>query len=352
MQIKSADYKERRKNTELKFHTIKDYETYSGKYYEKLELSYQVFGKTIGSAPLVLVNHALTGNSDIMSQEKGWWKNLAGPNKLIDTNKYSIVSFNILGNGYDGLLIKEYKDFIAKDIARLQHQVLSSLGIHKIHAAIGGSLGGCLTWELAALQPEFIKYIIPIAADWKSTDWIIGHNSVQESILLNSKNPLQDARKMAMLFYRTPKSLSNKFARSQDPNGEKNVSSWLNHHGKKLETRFELKAYLMMNHLLSTVDAFALSKNINQPIKTNSKIIQITIDTDMFFVPDENLKTKIFLDKFNIKNEHHIIHSIHGHDAFLIEDEQITKYLRPIFQVNKNSKIAQSKYYGNKRKCG
>jgi len=352
MQIKSADYKDRIKNSELKFHVIRNYETYSGKHYNHLKLSYQVFGNTIGSAPVVLVNHALTGNSDIMSPEKGWWKSLVGPDKLIDTNRCTVIAFNILGNGYDGLLIENYRDFIARDIATLQYHVLSALGVNKIYAALGGSLGGCLTWELASLQPGLIENVIPIAADWKSTDWIVGHNNVQESILLNSKTPLQDARKMAMLFYRSPKSLTKKFDRSKNEKEERSVSSWLNHHGKKLETRFELKAYLMMNHLLSTVEAFALSDKTNHIKNISSKIIQISINTDLFFIPDENKKTKVLLDKLNIKNEHHIIDSIHGHDAFLIEHDQIIACLKPIFEAGKNLQHAQGKYfnYGDRRR--
>ena len=333
MQIKSVDHKERIKNVALKFHTVKDYETFSGHLYPELKLSYQVFGKAMDSAPVILINHALTGNSDLISPEKGWWKELVGPEKLFDTDKYSIIAFNILGNGYDGYLIERYKDFIAKDIARLQHQVLTSLGVNKIHAAIGASLGGCLTWELAVLHPGFIDYVIPIAADWKSTDWIIGHNSVQESILLNSKNPLQDARKMAMLFYRSPLSLAKKFDRSTNQDGQRNVSAWLHHHGETLKTRFELKAYLMMNQLLSTVDSFALSEKKEKLENFKSKVIQISIDSDLFFVPEENTNTQVLLDQLKIENEHHVIKSIHGHDAFLIEHQQIIDCLSPIFKT-------------------
>ena len=313
-------------------YSLTNYRTYKGVQYKKLDTSYQVFGQPLHSAPIVLVNHALTGNSDVGSAERGWWNDLVGPNKLIDTSKYSVIAFNIPGNGYDGFLIDHYKDFVAKDIARIFHQVLSALDVKQVHAIIGGSLGGAIAWEMAALYPKFAKYIIPVAADWKSTDWIIGHNTTQESILLNSKKPLQDARKMAMLFYRSPASFTKRFNRSLKGADVFNVASWLNHHGEKLEDRFSLKAYLLMNHLLTTIDISKKDESITDTFRSiKSKIIQISVNSDLFFVKEENLKTKAILDECNISNEYHEINSIDGHDAFLIEHEQIAGFLRGVF---------------------
>lgn len=84
-----------------------------------IPLFYQTFGQSINEAPVVLVNHALTGNSQVMG-ENGWWSDLIGEGKTIDTNKYCVVAFNIPGNGFDHdiqNLIENYKDFTTKDIA-------------------------------------------------------------------------------------------------------------------------------------------------------------------------------------------------------------------------------------------
>ncbi|WP_051568547.1 alpha/beta fold hydrolase [Crocinitomix catalasitica] len=315
-------------------HQIENYKTYSGALYPKLNVSYQIFGKELHTAPIVLVNHALTGNSDVASKKNGWWKEIIGPEKVVNTADYTIIAFNIVGNGYDGHLIDNYKDFTTQDIARIYFQVLSELKVAALFAIIGGSLGGGIAWEMVSLYPNFAQYIIPIAADWKATDWIIGHNTIQGSILLNSKTPLQDARKMAMLFYRTPQSFTRKFNRTKTEDGEVfNVESWLNHHGNVLTKRFELKAYLMMNHLLTTVDITRHNQSIRDVLEhIQSKIIQIGIDSDLFFIPDENIKTKQLLDELNIPNEYHEVKSEDGHDAFLIENEQLTKFLTPIFK--------------------
>lgn len=316
------------------FHSVPNYRTYGGIQQKKLDISYQIIGQKLHSAPIVLVNHALTGNSDVASDSKGWWKTIIGKNKVIDTEKYTVIAINIPGNGYHNELLENYKDFTAKDIAQLFILTLQSLGIKELYAAIGGSLGGGIAWEMAVLEPQLIRYLIPVAADWKSTDWIIGQNYIQEQILDSSPDPIQVARMMAMLFYRTPASLEEKFNRNKQDNSKLyQIESWLNHHGEKLEKRFDLLAYKMMNHLLTTVDISFERKSFEETIKpVQSTIIQIAVDSDLFFVKEENLKTKELLNKLKIKNQYHEITSIHGHDAFLIEFEQLTNILKPIFQ--------------------
>ena len=104
----------------LKKIIISDFVTERGKVQKNLPLFYQIFGKPIGKGPIVLVNHALTGNSQV-TEENGWWKDLIGKNKTIDTNYFTVLAFNIPGNGYDGLkenLIHNYTHFTARDIAK------------------------------------------------------------------------------------------------------------------------------------------------------------------------------------------------------------------------------------------
>lgn len=319
---------------ELLFHEVDNYITDGGAHYDVLSISYQLFGRPLGSAPIVIVNHALTGNSDIISPIKGWWREVVGDNKVIDTLRYTVVAFNIPGNGYDGNLIHQYRDFTAKDIALLFHLVLTDLKVTKVHAVIGGSLGGGIAWEMACLFPDFSSYIIPIASDWKATDWVIGHNAIQESILMHSSKPIEDARKMAMLFYRTPESFGTKFNRTRtNDHSAYNVETWLDHHGEKLKNRFQKQSYLMMNHLLTTINVVPENKTVQEVLElVKSTIIQVGINSDLFFVSAENEKTKVILDELNIPNEYHEVKSRDGHDAFLIEHEQISEFLLPIFE--------------------
>ena len=320
-------------NQELLYIYVKDFTTKSGFQISTLQLSYQLFGLELGTAPVVLVNHALTANS-LVAGENGWWNQVIGKNKTIDTTKFTVIAFNIPGNGFDGLLIDNYKDFVAKDIANMFLLALKKLRICKLHAIIGGSLGGGIAWEMAVLNPAIAEHIIPIAADWKSTDWLIANCCIQEQFLLNSSNPVHDARMHAMMCYRTPASYKAKFNRSIH---EKlkifNIESWLFHHGKKLQKRFQLSAYKMMNHLLRTIEATNSENYLENLSKIRAHIHIVAIDSDLFFLAAENKETFRELSKFNLQMTYHEIKSIHGHDAFLIEFDQLDKILRPIFKV-------------------
>jgi homoserine acetyltransferase len=100
---------------------------------QDINLSYQLFGQDLYTAPVVLVNHALTGNSDVAG-ENGWWSDLVGENKVIDTNQYTILSFNIPGNGFDGFVIENYKDFVTRDIANIFLIGLQELKLKELFA--------------------------------------------------------------------------------------------------------------------------------------------------------------------------------------------------------------------------
>ena len=198
---------------------IKDFVTESKVANSEIKLSYQLFGEPLGSAPIVLVNHALTGNSNVAG-DNGWWKDLVGDDKVIDTKLYTVLAFNIPGNGFDSFVIDSYKDFVARDIASLFLIGLNELKINKLFALIGGSLGGGIAWEMAVLKPDITEHLIPVATDWKSTDWLIANCQIQEQFLLNSKNPVHDARMHAMLCYRTPESFNERFQRSKKTDSE------------------------------------------------------------------------------------------------------------------------------------
>lgn len=331
----------------LNYITISDFETPSGVTHP-IELSYQLFGQPLYEAPIVLVNHALTGNSNVCGKD-GWWNDLIGENKCIDTNRFTILAFNIPGNGFDPEekhLIENYKDFTARTIAEIFAIGLKSLNINKLFAVIGGSVGGGIAWEIAALEPYLIEHLIPVASDWKSTDWIIANCHIQDAILNHSNAPLADARMHAMTLYRTPESLTYKFQRTEVSKARFNVESWLDYHGKALNKRFSLSAYKLMNQILKTIDITKNRESFDKVLGSiSSNIHMVTIPSDLFFKAEENWNTyvdlKLIKDNVSISE----IKSIHGHDAFLIEYEQLKKILKPIFESNnyiKNEKDTHS----------
>ena len=318
--------------SQIKTISISGFRTHSGAIYPQIKLHYQEFGKQIGKAPVVLVNHSLTGDSQVTGKG-GWWNEIIGPNKTIDTQQFTVLGFNIPGNGVMDQTFSNPDDFHTGDIAYLFLKGLNALNIKKLYALIGGSIGGGIAWEMAAIAPELCRYLVPVAADWKANDWIIANTFLQKRILINSKWPLEDARIHAMLTYRTPQSFDSRFGRTKNQELEVyNIESWLMYHGDKLAKRFKLKAYQMMNHLLASVNIEREGKSVEDIIKKiNAEIHLIAIDSDLFFTPGEDRKTFEIGKKIKKNIFYHELTSIHGHDAFLIENEKMAQSLAKIF---------------------
>jgi homoserine O-acetyltransferase len=331
---------------EVKTISINNFTTDSGIAYDKIDLHYQHFGQSFDEAPVVLINHSLTSDANVIGHE-GWWSEIVGPNLTIDTHRFSVLAFNIPGNGVNDYILEKYEDFHTGDIAEIFYQGLQILSIQKLFALIGGSIGGGIAWEMAALYPLLTENLIPVAADWKASDWIIANTYLQKRILENSSQPLKDARIHAMLTYRTPASFTERFGRTV--NKEKNifnVESWLIHHGDKLKNRFLLNAYKTVNHLLASIDITRNGDSLEKIVETiSSNIYLIAIDSDLFFTAEEDKKTFKRVKKIKENIFYHEIKSIHGHDAFLIENETVSQILNSIFNPKSNySKLYESKF--------
>ena len=310
---------------ELQHINLNNFTTQNGKVLD-IPLSYQLFGKELYSAPIVLINHALTGNSDVAG-ENGWWKSLVGDGKIIDTNRFTVISFNIPGNGFDGFFIDNYEDFTAQDIASIFIEGLKKLKIEKLFALVGGSVGGSIGWEMLTLQNDLAEKFIPIATDFKTSDWLHSQCLVQKFLLESEEKPLEKARVHAMLCYRTPESLNLRFNREID--SEKQIlksHDWLNFHGNQLNERFSLKAYKLVNHLLMNING-----KENELENINAEIHLVSVDSDLFFPAFEIKNTYQYLKNKTKTVHYHEINSIHGHDAFLMEYEQLNAILKPIF---------------------
>ncbi|WP_336731661.1 alpha/beta fold hydrolase [Chryseobacterium sp. VD8] len=311
--------------TELK-HINFSYRTDSQKEYN-IPLSYQLFGKDLFSAPIILVNHALTGNSNV-SGEKGWWKQLIGEHQVIDTEQYTVLCFNIPGNGFDDFFIDECEDFTPSDIANIFLKGLEILNIKSLHAIIGGSLGGGIGWEMLVKKPHLAEIFIPVACDFKTHDWLHAQCLVQKFLLNQNDEPLQKARIHAMLCYRTPESLNNRFQNRYSEEKQRLESEdWLVYHGKALNERFSLKSYKLMNHLLMNINA-----NDEHLEKIQARMHMISVDTDLFFPASE---IRMCFEKLKEKNKdvfYHEITSVHGHDAFLMEYKQLNTIIKNILK--------------------
>ncbi|MDL1913993.1 MAG: alpha/beta fold hydrolase [Bergeyella sp.] len=305
-----------------------DFTTSSGKHYDILPISYEFFGRTLHSAPVVMVNHALTGNSHVAGKS-GWWSPMVGKGKAIDTERYTILSFNIPGNGFDGFFLEDFCHFRLRDIASLFLLGLKKLNIEEIYLLTGGSIGGSIGWEMLQQKNNLARVFVPIATDYKTTDWIYAQCLIQKYLLESTDEPLEKARKHAMLFYRTPKSINERFNRGVDTeSGILRSHSWLDYHGRALSERFSLNAYQYVNHLLMNITG---DKEKLRDISADIHLVGI--DTDLFYPAFEIKKTYEFLKETKKHTYYHEVYSPHGHDAFLIEYGQLKKIFNTIQKI-------------------
>lgn len=311
---------------------IPHFTTHRGIVLKEVELSYELAGQPLGSAPIVLVCHALTGNSTVTGAD-GWWESMIGEDKAIDTNQYTILSFNIPGNCYDGRILYDIDTFNLKDVAKLFIEGLRELSISKLEIVIGASLGGALVWQIGALIPEQCHHIIPIASHYRANDWLLAQTEVQR-LLLEGVTPLEYARIHGMLCYRTPQSIDKRFGGERLTNDTPKVLDWLHYHGRVLAERFQLHAYRVMTYLTSTIDAADSVENL---LHLRDKVRIISIDSDLLFphyLAEETSKA--------LGVPLYTIYSEHGHDAFLIEYEQLSQIIIKI--LYKNTEYDKSKH--------
>lgn len=309
--------------------TLSDFTNWRGESIPSLTLTYQVAGPALGTAPTVLVCHALTGNSAVAGPE-GWWAKLIGPGQTIDTTRYTILSIDIPGNEYAGSAPLDDPSLLSvRDVSRLWLLVLRELRVDHLYALIGPSLGGGIAWQIAALEPTLAEHLFPIATDYKASDWILAQTEVQRLILDHSDHPIHDARVHAMLTYRTPESLIGRFEGKTTDSGLPRVLDWLDYHGRTLEGRFSLSAYRVMTFLTSTIHVADSEKEL---ARIASEIHIVAIDSDRlfpYFIARETIEGLRCSSKE--RAELHTIVSDHGHDAFLIEYDQLCRIMSPFF---------------------
>lgn len=313
---------------QLHYIHIPSYTTQAGETLRDLRLSYEVAGCPLGTAPTVLVNHALTGNSSV-AEETGWWGSLIGRGRAIDTTRYTILAFNIPGNGYDGNEQPEALRLDLRDVAELFIRGIDSLGIDRLYAIIGASLGGGLSLQIAYLRPRLAEHIFCIASDYRASDWLLAQTLVQQRILDHSSSPIEDARIHAMLCYRTPMSLGVRFAgRSTRTPGKYDIVSWLEYHGDALAARFKLSAYRVMTRLTASIYVCHTAEELQ---RIEGTVHLVSIDTDLLFTHARSLEAYERLKSVAPRTTLDTIYSIHGHDAFLMEYEQLVGIIAPYF---------------------
>lgn len=328
-----------------------------------VQVAYETYG-TLNAAGdnAILICHALTGSPHAAGynhpDEKapGWWDPLVGPGRAFDTEKYFIVCTNILGGCYgttgptslDPATGKPFRmrfpQMSVRDMVRLQKHACEALGIKKIVTIAGGSMGGMQVLEWALMFPDMVRSIMPIATAGRHSAWCIAlHEAQRQAIFLDpdfkegdyTHQPARGlgiARTIAMISYRADVEYAQKFKRDRvredahfDPENLFQVESYLRYQGKKLVERFDAATYLYITWAMDQHD-ISRGRGAYEDVLASIRIPTLCagISTDVLYPVHEQKELAAHIPGARYFE----IESIHGHDAFLIEWDQVTSAMR------------------------
>lgn len=341
-----------------------------------IDVEYETYGQiNLKKDNVILLLHALSGDAHAAgwddkaeqmgrnwrTDRPGWWDEMIGPGKAFDTNKYFIICSNVLGGCYGttgpaSINPKTGKPYgldfpivTVGDWVRLQEKLITYLGIDRLYAVVGGSLGGqqALEWSLA--YPDRVEKVIILASSARLSTQGLAFNAVARNSILNDINfnggnyyngefPAQGlaiARMLGHITYLSETSMRNKFGRRYQERGKKpgfhlgvdfEVESYLEYQGQSFVTRFDANSYLYITRAMDYYDAADRGEgNLDRACSNvKSKFLLISFSSDWLYTP-ENMKELAFALYRNKKNVSYIdIQSTYGHDAFLLEVDKLT----------------------------
>ena len=275
---------------------------------------------------LVIVFHALTGNADAAG---GWWREVIGPGRALDTDRYAVLAPNLLGSCYGTTGPSDYANgefppVTPRDQARLVGLLVDELGVESPALVTGGSLGGMVSLEWALEHPGRARAVVALAAPAAHTAYAIGWNHIQRQLVAElGERGIELARQVAMMTFRTESELGTRFGRCTAGDGGWQVTSWLDHHGRKLKDRFDAATY---ETLLGAMDAHDVGRGrcgvASALASLTGRVVAVGIRGDLLYSAEEVYHWSALAGA-----EYEEISSVHGHDAFLIEHEQVGRIL-------------------------
>lgn len=323
-----------------------DFKLENGNILPAIRIAYDVYGELNAAKDnVVWVCHALTASSDAAD----WWKGLVGEGSLIDPSKYFIVCANMIGSCYGStgptsidpvtgkVYYSDFPQVTIRDIVESNILLRKHLGIDKIHLLMGGSMGGYQVLEWSVMEKKVIEKLFLIATSPSESAWGVAVHTAQR-LAIEADHTWKDhtanagakglkaARAIGMLTYRNYGTFQEK---QTDPDPEKiddfKASSYLNYQGDKLVKRFNAYSYWLLTKAMDSHhlgrgrggDLIKVLQSLHQPT------LIIGIRSDILCPLDEQ---RFMAD--HIPNTRFIeIDSAYGHDGFIIETAQITKFL-------------------------
>jgi len=341
----------------------------TGGHLPQVRLAYETWG-TLSPARdnAVLVLHALTGDSHASGPAgpghvtAGWWDTLIGPGRPIDTDRYFVVAPNVLGGcqgstgpaspAPDGRPWGSRFPFVTiRDQVTAETSLADQLGIDAWAVVIGGSMGGMRALEWAAMAPERVRTVVPVATTAQSTGDQIAWAHAQLAAVradpawhggdyhdvADGRGPVAGlgvARQIAHTTYRSALELDVRFGRrAQDDEqplgggGRFAVQSYLDHHAEKLVCRFDPGSYVVLTEAILSHDLGRGRGGVEAALAAvTARALVVAVDTDRLYLPSESAQIAEAIPGARLAT----VRSDYGHDGFLIEVDQVGALVRGV----------------------
>ena len=297
------------------------FRTEAGATLAALHAAYRRDGPTLSSA--VLVIHALTGSADAAGD---WWEPLIGQGRALDTDEHQVLCINLLGSCYGTTGPSDVANFppiTPRDMARAQWATLDALGIERLELVTGGSLGGMVALEVALERPSAVEHVIPLAAPAAIGNLAAGWNHIQLKLLeLDRDRGLELARQLAMTTYRS----------EVDFDSRSEIGSYLEHQGVKLRQRFDAGSYAALARAMNSHDIGrdrgGLVSAFGLLAEDGVAVTGVGIEGDILYGPRQVRTLVESALSAGVDASYREIRSDKGHDAFLVEWDQMTSLFR------------------------
>jgi homoserine O-acetyltransferase len=334
--------------TDQTYLDLAGFTTGAGELLPEARLAYRVTGNpdTARANGWIVVFHALTGSADVAA----WWGPLIGPGRPLDTDRHAVVSANLLGSCYGSSGPREWQRLgrdglplvTTRDLARAFEALVSALGIEHVALATGGSLGGMVALQWGAMTAAAVDHLAVFAAPAVTSPQAIAWNAAQRMAIeadpawqggryFPGPGPwagLAAARAIAMITYRSASEFVARFGREQHTTpGRFDVESYLRRQGDKLVARFDAASYVTLMAAMDAHDVGPLDEAARQTARRVARVTGIGIDTDILY-PAAEVRAWVDAYRPHIDARYEGITSLSGHDAFLIEFDQVEAILK------------------------
>lgn len=333
-------------------------------------LRYETYGRLNEAGDnAILVCHALSGDHhaagihSLRDRKTGWWNNIIGPGKALDTTEYFVVCSNCLGGcqGSTGPMSvnpetgrpygMSFPPVTIRDMVRADKRLLDHLGVRKMHAVIGGSMGGMRVLQFGIEYPGFVDRMLPMATTAREGAQAIAFNAVgREAIMQDPKwqegnyddgdGPnvgLAIARMMAHITYLSDESMARKFGRrrrSAKDSDQFEVESYLLYQGQSFINRFDANTYLYITRALDNFDlagSYGSLEKAFEPVTARTLCMAFT--SDWLFPTQQNREYVLALLRLGKEASYAELEMDLGHDSFLVDAPALYDNVRAFLKV-------------------